>query len=143
MRAGRRAAGGTVAYGPAGGSRYGGPMSSPVFDQPGLEVDAEQLAEQLGRGTVVLVDVREPYEWEAGRIPGSRHLPLGEFGAEAGALDRDATVVIACRIGGRSAIAAQALRTAGFDAWSLRGGLVDWHAQDRPMEPEDGTVAEH
>lgn len=118
-------------------------MSSRVFDQPGLEVDAAQLADELERGTVVLVDVREPYEWDAGRIPGARHLPLGELGARAGELDRDATVVIACRVGGRSGMAAQALRQAGYDAWSLRGGLLEWHGQGRAMEPADGRVADH
>ena len=118
-------------------------MSSSVFDQPGLEVDASRLAPELERGTVVVVDVREPYEWDAGRIPGSLHLPLGEFGARAGELDRDATIVVACRVGGRSAVAAQALRQAGFDAWSLRGGLLDWHDGTRPVEPADGTVADH
>lgn len=118
-------------------------MASPVFDQPGLEVDADQLATELERGSVVLVDVREPYEWDAGRIAGSRHLPLSELGARAGELDRDATIVIACRVGGRSGMAAQALRQAGFDAWSLRGGLLDWDGGGRPLEPAGGTVADH
>lgn len=118
-------------------------MSSSVFDQPGLEVGAEQLAAALAEGSVVVVDVREPYEWDAGRIPGTQHLPLSELPVRAGELDRDGTIVVACRIGGRSGIAAQALRRAGFDAWSLRGGLLDWHAGGHPMEPADGTVADH
>lgn len=118
-------------------------MSSPVFDQPGLEVDADQLAAELERGSVVLVDVRETYEWDAGRIEGARHLPLSDLGARAGELDRDATIVIACRVGGRSGMAAQALRQAGYDAWSLRGGLLDWHGAGRPLEPADGAVADH
>jgi rhodanese-related sulfurtransferase len=118
-------------------------MPSPVFDQPGLEVDADQLAVELERGSVVLVDVREPYEWDAGRIPCAQHLPLSELSARAGELDRDATLVVACRIGGRSGVAAQALRQAGFDAWSLRGGVLDWDGRGRPLEPAGGNVADH
>jgi rhodanese-related sulfurtransferase len=118
-------------------------MPSPVFDQPGLEVDADQLAAELERGTVVLIDVREGYEWDAGRIEGAVHLPLGELGARAGELDRDATIVLQCRVGGRSGMAAQALRQAGFDAWSLRGGLLEWDAAGRALVPDGGTVADH
>jgi rhodanese-related sulfurtransferase len=118
-------------------------MSSPVFDQPGLEVDVDQLAPELERGTVVLLDVREPYEWEAGRIDGAVHLPLSELGARAGELDRDATIVVQCRIGGRSAVAAQALRQAGYDAWSLRGGILAWDQGGRPLVPDGGVVADH
>lgn len=118
-------------------------MTSRVFDLPGLEVEADRLAPELERGSVVLIDVREPYEWDAGRIPGSRHLPLSELGARVGELDRDATIVIACRIGGRSGVAARALRDAGFDAWSLRGGLLSWDAGDRPLEPAGSSVADH
>jgi rhodanese-related sulfurtransferase len=118
-------------------------MSSPVFDQPGLEVDATQLAAELRRGSVVLVDVREGYEWDAGRIAGALHVPLGELGARIGELDREATIVVQCRIGGRSGIAAQALRDAGYDAWSLRGGILDWDRSGHPLSPAGGTVADH
>jgi len=118
-------------------------MASPVFDHAGLEVDADQLAAELERGTVVLVDVRESYEWDAGRIDGAIHLPLSELGARAGELDRDATIVVQCRVGGRSGMAAQALRQAGYDAWSLQGGLLDWVGGGRPLVPDGGTVADH
>ncbi|WP_036725891.1 rhodanese-like domain-containing protein [Patulibacter minatonensis] len=118
-------------------------MPSPVFDQPGLEVDAAQLAAELERDSVLLVDVREGYEWDAGRIEGALHVPLGELGARIGELDRQATIVVQCRIGGRSGIAAQALRDAGYDAWSLRGGILDWDRAGHPLVPAGGTVADH
>jgi rhodanese-related sulfurtransferase len=118
-------------------------MAAPVFDHPGLEVDAGQLAPELERGAVVLVDVREDYEWDAGRIPGAVHLPLSELGARVDELDRDATIVVSCRVGGRSGMAAQALRGAGYDAWSLRGGILAWDGEGRPLDPPDGAVADH
>ncbi|WP_320670437.1 rhodanese-like domain-containing protein [Patulibacter defluvii] len=118
-------------------------MADPLFDHPGLEVDVAQLRDALDRDAVTLVDVREPYEWEAGRIPGAVHVALHELGARANELDRSRPIVFQCRVGGRSAMAAQAFREAGVDAWSLRGGILDWAAAGHPLTPEDGTVADH
>jgi rhodanese-related sulfurtransferase len=87
-----------------------------------------------------LIDVREPYEWEAGRIPGSRHVTLGEVAQAAETIDRDAPVVFVCRVGGRSTMAANAYRRAGYEAYSLAGGVLEWEARGLPFE---GRVAEH
>ena len=113
------------------------------FTAPELEIDPEELAERLERGEVELVDVREPYEWEAGRIEGARHVELERLAANAETIDRDRPVVFSCRLGARSALAAQAFRAAGWDAWSLRGGLTLWHDHGLPIVPEGGHVAEH
>jgi rhodanese-related sulfurtransferase len=118
-------------------------MAEPVFDHPGLEVDVPQLAGALADDRVVLVDVREDYEWEQGRIEGAVHIPLSDLGQRLGELDQDATIVVQCRVGGRSGMAAQALRQAGYDAWSLRGGLLAWDGDGQPMVPEGAVVAEH
>ena len=66
-----------------------------------------------------LVDVREPYEWEAGRIAGARHIELEQLASQAESLDRDRPVLFYCRVGARSAMAAHAFRRAGFDAYSM------------------------
>jgi rhodanese-related sulfurtransferase len=87
--------------------------------------------------------VREPYEWDAGRIDGAVHVPMGELGARLDELDREATIVVNCRVGGRSGIVVQALREAGYDAWSLRGGLLAWDRAGAPLVPDGGTVADH
>jgi rhodanese-related sulfurtransferase len=87
-----------------------------------------------------LIDVREDYEWEAGRIPGSRHVELGAVAQAAETIDRDTPVVFICRVGGRSTMAANAFRRAGFDAYSLAGGVLAWEASGHPF---DGVVAEH
>ena len=52
-------------------------------------------------------------------------------------------MVFYCRVGGRSAMAANAFRRAGYDAYTMTGGLVEWEAQGRPLEPDDGHVADH
>ena len=90
-----------------------------------------------------LIDVREDYEWDAGRIDGARHIVLGEVAAQAETIDRDRPVVFYCRVGSRSTMAAQAFRRAGYDAYSMDGGLVAWAGKGNPLEPSDGTVAQH
>ena len=90
-----------------------------------------------------LIDVREDYEWDAGHIDGARHVVLGEVASQASTIDQDRPVVFYCRVGSRSAMAADAFRTAGYEAYSLGGGLLAWTGEGRPLEPADGTVANH
>ena len=52
-------------------------------------------------------------------------------------------MVFYCRVGGRSAMAANAFRRAGYDAYTMTGGLVEWDAQGLPLEPDGGHVADH
>ena len=101
----------------------------------------QQVAALFGQRQVDLIDVREPEEYEAGRIAGSRHLALGELAAQAQTIARERPVVFYCRSGSRSAMAAEAFRGAGFDAHNVSGGLLDWHAAGLPLEPADGYVA--
>src|SRR6266566_180561 len=88
-----------------------------------------------------LIDVREPYEREAGHIEDSAHIELIQLPAQAQSVERDRPVVFYCRVGSRSLMAAQAFRASGYEAYSLRGGLVQWAAEGRPLVPEDGYVA--
>ena len=117
-------------------------MSHPLAD-PGLELTPEQAAQALATGDAQVVDVREPYEREAGHIPGTRHIELERLGSQAPTLDPERPVIFVCRAGVRSLLAAQAFRGAGFQASSMAGGIERWHAEGRPMEPRDGVVAPH
>jgi hydroxyacylglutathione hydrolase/adenylyltransferase/sulfurtransferase len=109
-----------------------------------IEVTAEETQRRFAAGEVQIVDVREPAEWDAGRIPGDvRHIPLADLAAQAPTIDKDKPVVFQCRAGARSLMAAQALRASGYEAYSLAGGLLAWHESGLPLEPDDGTVAEH
>ena len=107
----------------------------------GVDVSPERVRELAGE--VELVDVREPYEWEAGRLAGARHIEVERLAAEAATIDRDRPVVFYCRVGARSWMAANAFRRAGYDAYSMTGGLTAWHGRGLPIEPDDGYVAEH
>jgi rhodanese-related sulfurtransferase len=101
----------------------------------------QEVAELLAGGEIQLIDVRQPYEHEAGRIAGGRLIELGQLAAEIDTLDREQPVVFYCRSGARSAMATQAFRGAGFDAHNMTGGLLDWEAAGLPLEPADGYVA--
>jgi rhodanese-related sulfurtransferase len=108
-----------------------------------MEIEPDRVAELQREGAVQLIDIREPYEWDAGRIAGARHIELGSLTAQAETLDREKPVVFYCRVGGRSWMAASAFRRAGYDAYSMAGGLLEWAARGLPLEPEDGVVADH
>jgi rhodanese-related sulfurtransferase len=109
----------------------------------GIDVDPERIAELHRDGAVQLIDVREEYEWDAGRIAGARHIELQAVAAEAGSLDREKPVVFYCRVGGRSTMAASAFRGAGFAAYSMDGGIEAWDRAGLPLEPDGGEVADH
>ena len=90
------------------------------------EVTPLQLAELLALGSVDLVDVREPHEWDVARIPGARLIPLGALPRSLGELDRGREIVVHCKSGARSARAAGILRDAGFRVRNLAGGIDRW-----------------
>jgi hydroxyacylglutathione hydrolase/adenylyltransferase/sulfurtransferase len=113
------------------------------FDPSSLQVTPEQTQAALAGDEAQLIDVRETYEWDAGRIDGALHIGLNDLSANAGKVDTDRPVVFVCRVGSRSAMAAQAFRGIGIDAYSMAGGLVRWADENRPLVPEGGHVADH
>jgi rhodanese-related sulfurtransferase len=118
-------------------------MGAPV-DSTQTDIDPEQLVEWMAQDSVLqVVDVREPYEREAGYIEGSVHIPLVELSSRAAEIERERPVVFYCRVGARSDMAAQAFRASGANALSMRGGLVRWATEHRPLSPEGGVVADH
>ena len=118
-------------------------MSDHAFHADDVDVSPERVAELRDGADVQLIDVRESYEWEAGRIGGARHVELERVASQADTIDRDRPVIFYCRLGARSGMAANAFRRAGYDAYSMDGGLTAWAARGLPLEPDDGTVAEH
>jgi rhodanese-related sulfurtransferase len=99
-------------------------------------------AQKLIQEGAQLVDVRADHEWEAGRIPGAKHVPLAELADRTGEIDEERPVVVYCRGGNRSTMATDALTAAGYDAAKLTSGIVGWEEAGLPLEPEGGYVAE-
>jgi rhodanese-related sulfurtransferase len=107
------------------------------------DLSPEEVRRLVEAGEVDLVDVREPYEHEAGRIEGARHVEIPQLTAAAQEMDPERPVVFYCRSGARSAMATQAFRASGYKAYNLTGGLVAWVGKGLPIVPDDGTVADH
>jgi len=112
-----------------------------MSEETGKEVSRDEAQKLIDEGAQ-LVDVRADHEWEAGRIAGATHLPLAELAGRAGEIDKERPVVVYCRGGNRSAMAADALAEAGYDAVKMTGGIVGWSEAGLPLEPEGGRVAE-
>jgi rhodanese-related sulfurtransferase len=100
-------------------------------------------AQQLIASGAQLVDVRTDTEYAAGHVPGALHVPLADVRSEAAGLDREKPLVVYCRSGERSGMAADAFAASGWDAHSIEGGLLQWSEEGLPLEPEGGSVAEN
>ncbi len=96
---------------------------------PSTTVD--QLPDPLPADLVVL-DVREDHEWEAGHVEGAVHVPLAQVPERAGELDPQKRTLVVCHLGGRSARATAYLQQLGHDVVNLDGGMDAWQAAGRP-----------
>jgi rhodanese-related sulfurtransferase len=111
------------------------------MSEAGNEVSRDEAQKLIDEGAQV-IDVRADHEWEVGRIAGAAHLPLAELAQRAGEIDKERPVLLYCRGGNRSTMAAAALADAGYDAAKLNEGIVGWAEAGLPLDPEDGYVAE-
>lgn len=100
------------------------------------DIDPAAARRRLDAGEAVLVDVREPGEWDAGHAPDALHRPLGTLDP---AEFEGRSVITTCRGGGRGTRAAEALTEAGVDAVSLRGGLRAWSEDGGAIVRDDGS----
>ncbi|MGQ0668799.1 MAG: rhodanese-like domain-containing protein [Actinomycetota bacterium] len=90
---------------------------------------------------IQLLDCREPYEWEAGRVESAIHIPLNTIMSGGGSeLDPGKPVVVVCRSGNRSELAAMMLQARGFEAYNLEGGMEEWAREGLPFSAPDGSA---
>ena len=96
-----------------------------------------ELAAHIQSGhTPVLLDVREPWEWNLCRLPGAILIPMRELPARLSELNKDAETVVICHHGVRSYHAARYLETAGFvNVVNLSGGVAAWADEVDPAMP--------
>jgi rhodanese-related sulfurtransferase len=88
------------------------------------------------RAKPLLLDVREPWEFQTCNIAGSVHVPMGEIPARAGEVDQTAEVVVICHHGGRSMQVAMFLEKNGFPkVHNLAGGVDAWARSVDPAMP--------
>jgi rhodanese-related sulfurtransferase len=96
------------------------------------EVSAAEAAALVDEGALLL-DVREDDEWQAGHAPQATHMAMSRLNTEHGQLPAGRRIVCVCHVGARSAIVAEALRNAGWDAVNLAGGMDAWAAAGLPV----------
>jgi rhodanese-related sulfurtransferase len=93
-----------------------------------------------------VVDVREPYEWQAGHlVVGAEgvgelvHIPMGEVQQRLAEIPVEREVVVVCKVGGRSAQVVDYLNQVGRTAVNLDGGMYAWAAAGRPLVSDSGA----
>jgi rhodanese-related sulfurtransferase len=114
-----------------------------AFADGTIDLDPRDVARRHAAGELILVDVREPYEWEAGRVPGSSHVEMQHVASMAREIPDDRPVAFICLGGVRSGLVTQGFRAVGYDAYNVRGGFAAWVALGLPVEPEGGIAAPH
>jgi rhodanese-related sulfurtransferase len=102
--------------------------------------EVKSILDNDKKGEFLLLDVRQPEEYETGHIPGAIFIPLGELEARQEDLERDKKVITYCRSGHRSMAAAIVLCGLGFkDVHHLEGGILNWHYETVSGIPEART----
>jgi rhodanese-related sulfurtransferase len=99
------------------------------------EISPQDAASALKRGDALLIDVRDPDEWQGGHIPGAKNFSRGtvELEIEEAAPDLSTPIITHCGGGGRSALAAESLRRMGYkNVKSMAGGFKAWKAAGLP-----------
>jgi rhodanese-related sulfurtransferase len=100
-----------------------------------VEVDAATVQTLRQRPDVLLIDVREPDEYQAGHIPGAVLWPLRDLPQHLDEVPKDKTVIAVCRSGNRSAKATDFLRETGFDnVHNMQGGMIAWEKAGYEVE---------
>lgn len=108
-------------------------------------IPPETLKAEMDAGRVILIDVREPHEYGAERIPGALNLPLSTFDVQALPVDAARAVVLHCAVGGRSGRALDQCAAAGVAVTAhLAGGINGWKDAGLPVlmvDPVSGAVS--
>ncbi|MFS0671637.1 rhodanese-like domain-containing protein [Ornithinibacillus sp. 179-J 7C1 HS] len=94
------------------------------------EITAMELEQKLTAGEKVnIIDVREDVEVAMGKIPGAKHIPLGQIPERLDELDKDEHYYMVCRSGGRSGNACEYLTQNGYNVTNMVGGMLDWEGE--------------
>jgi rhodanese-related sulfurtransferase len=94
--------------------------------EPFTRIDVQEAKEMAGNGAVV-IDVREPFEYDSGHVPGAGHIPVNTVYARREELPKDKDVIFVCAVGQRSALAAEMAAAAGLTRiFNLEGGTEAW-----------------
>lgn len=108
-----------------------------LFKKSYRNIAPGEAAEAIERGAL-LVDVREPHEWQSGHAPKARHVPLGQFAQRAHELPTNRQIILVCRSGMRSSRAAKTLAAQHDDVMNVKGGMSAWARMGLPVVAKGG-----
>ena len=115
-------------------------LLSRMFGSPMPSLSAQELSEKLkGDKQPMVVDVREPEEYQDGHIAQAKLIPLGELNLHLAELPKDQEIVCVCASGSRSSVATRHLLGAGYQAINMDGGMYYWQHAGLPVKA--GMVA--
>jgi len=105
--------------------------------EPFFRVDVGEAREMLKDPGVVVIDVRDPHEYQAGHVPAATLIPVNSVFARRDELPKDKKILFVCKMGSRSALAAEMAAAAGLPAeqlYNLEGGTDAWVKAGEPVE---------
>lgn len=122
----------------------GGTAETAVSDAPAAEIDVTALGNDIDvqtvaavkdRDDVIVIDVREQWEYDEGHIPGVTLIPMAEVPNRLSEIPTDKEVIVTCRSGNRSNQVATFLREQGYtNIHNMQGGILDWQAAGLPVD---------
>jgi len=118
--------------------RFAGRPAFSCFTIGGMS-DFETLTVEEVPDDAHILDVRDPYEFDAGHIPGAINIPLDQLPLRIEELDPDTDYYVICRTGGRSARATPYMEMHGYSAINVAGGCGAWLEADKPLVSETGA----
>lgn len=115
-------------------------LLSKLFGPPVPSITAKELSEKLKTmKRPLVIDVRQPEEYQVGHIIGAKLIPLGTLGQRMQELPKGKEIVCVCASGSRSSSAAKQLIKAGFTVLDMRGGMMTWQRAGLPVKK--GSIA--
>ncbi len=101
---------------------------------PSIDIDT-YMQDYHGQNNHVLIDVRTPGEFKSGHVAKAKNIPLDSISKQMKKIPKDKTVVLMCRSGSRSGMAARQLAGAGYEnILNLKGGMMRWQAKGHPLK---------
>jgi len=105
-----------------------------IFGSPISQTNPEEVKKEISKNPKpIILDVRQPYEYQGGHIQGAKLIPLGELSSKMNLLPKNQEIICVCQSGSRSSSAARHLLSAGYNVKNMQGGMDLWLRSGLPV----------